>query len=248
MIYSISGKIGSGKDLAGEMLEYILGNPDDSYEEFEKTIAYSTEWSVKKWADTLKDIVCVLINCTRDQLEDREFKEKKLGPRWKYYYLVRSSSGKRVGHTIFDNEASAMISALMYSFKVDVVGKTHTPRTILQLLGTDAGRRIIHPNIWVNALMANYNSKCNWIVTDTRFENELDAVKSVGGKTIRLERSWGLRTPYKDVDDFVANSTQEDHDKYSHPSEIALDHAVFDHVIDNNKSKKHLFNQLKSII
>lgn len=248
MIYSISGKIGSGKDLAGEMLEYILGNPDDSYDDFKNSIAYSTEWTVKKWADILKDIVCVLINCTRDQLEDRDFKEKELGYKWSYYYLVRPSSGKKVGFTIFDNEASAMVSALMYSFKVDIVKKTHTPRTILQLLGTEAGRKIIHPNIWVNALMSSYNSKCNWIITDTRFENELDAVKSVGGKTIILERGWGLRTPYKDVDDFVVNSTIEDYEKYNHPSETALDHAVFDHVINNNKSQKHLFNQLKSII
>ena len=31
-----------------------------------------------------------------------------------------------------------------------------TPRLLLQLLGTDAGRNIVHPNIWVNALMSDY--------------------------------------------------------------------------------------------
>jgi hypothetical protein len=31
-----------------------------------------------------------------------------------------------------------------------------TPRELLQLLGTEAGRNIIHPNIWVNALFADY--------------------------------------------------------------------------------------------
>ena len=33
-----------------------------------------------------------------------------------------------------------------------------TPRKLLQLLGTDCGRDIIHPNIWVNALFADYVS------------------------------------------------------------------------------------------
>jgi hypothetical protein len=31
-----------------------------------------------------------------------------------------------------------------------------TPRLLLQLLGTECGRQIIHPNVWVNALMSEY--------------------------------------------------------------------------------------------
>lgn len=33
-----------------------------------------------------------------------------------------------------------------------------TPRLLLQLLGTECGRNIIHPNIWINALFAKYKS------------------------------------------------------------------------------------------
>ena len=36
-----------------------------------------------------------------------------------------------------------------------------TPRKLLQLLGTEAGRQIIHPNIWVNALFADYKHVWN---------------------------------------------------------------------------------------
>lgn len=33
-----------------------------------------------------------------------------------------------------------------------------TPRLFLQLLGTECGREIIHPNIWVNMLMKDYKT------------------------------------------------------------------------------------------
>ena len=34
-----------------------------------------TNSEIKKFADKLKDIVCLLIGCTREQLEDQEFKK-----------------------------------------------------------------------------------------------------------------------------------------------------------------------------
>jgi hypothetical protein len=43
----------------------------------------------------------------------------------------------------------------------------------MQLIGTDCGRDIIHPNIWLNATMEKYvPGKSNWVLTDTRFPNE----------------------------------------------------------------------------
>ena len=35
-----------------------------------------------KFADKLKDCVCILLGCTRSQLEDREFKESYLSSEW----------------------------------------------------------------------------------------------------------------------------------------------------------------------
>lgn len=88
-----------------------------------------------------------------------------------------------------------------------------TVRDMLQKLGTDAIRDGLHPNAWVNALMAEYRWQ-NWVVTDCRFPNEAKAVKDNGGVVIRIERP-GVG-PVN-----------------SHPSETALDNWNFDYKIMN---------------
>ena len=177
MIYGISGKKGSGKDLVGKIIQ---GNTQPPYR-------------VMKFADKIKDIVCLLTGCSRDDLENREFKNKELGGEW----------------------------------------NNMTPREFLQLLGTEACRNVIHPDIWVNALFANYdtssNYDSNWIITDVRFENECQAIKDRGGIIIRINRDSDV------VDD--------------HTSETALDnYDGFDFVVDNNGSIDDLTNNLIKII
>ena len=51
-----------------------------------------------------------------------------------------------------------------------------TIREFLQRFGTEGGRAV-HPNIWINALLLNYDESYNWIITDTRVWNELQAIK-----------------------------------------------------------------------
>ena len=137
----------------------------------------------------------------------------------------------------------------------------HTPRTILQQLGTEVGRQI-HQDVWVNATMVDYypidcsnNTKCslagkpeiscnkcpqypNWIITDTRFPNEADAVKSRGGINIRLNRP----NPKGIINDF------ENSDINLHPSETALDNYTFDYVIDNTGTIEDLIIKVKEIL
>jgi hypothetical protein len=126
-----------------------------------------------------------------------------------------------------------------------------TPRLLLQLLGTECGRNIIHPNIWINALFSEYVKKENikinssvdeipvkfnypkWIITDCRFPNELQAVKDRGGITIRVNRKW-KRDP-------IINTN-------NHPSETALDNAEFDYVIDNSGGFESLIKEVKKIL
>jgi hypothetical protein len=89
----------------------------------------------------------------------------------------------------------------------------------------------LHDNVWVNALMADYKPELrietnhpysehltakypNWIITDTRFPNEAQAIKDKGGIIIRVDRP-GVK-PIND-----------------HPSEIGLDDWKFDYRIAN---------------
>lgn len=88
-----------------------------------------------------------------------------------------------------------------------------TVRDMLQKLGTDAIRDGLHPDAWVNALMAEYRWQ-NWVITDCRFPNEAKAVKDNGGVVIRIERH-GVG-PVN-----------------AHPSETALDNWNFDYRIMN---------------
>lgn len=126
-----------------------------------------------------------------------------------------------------------------------------TPRKLLQLLGTEAGRQIIHPNIWVNALFADWKSGYveqgagwieteddypNWIVTDVRFPNEAKAIKDRGGILIRINRPQYL-------DNGLVIRKDE------HLSETALDdYDGFDYVIDNDSdSVQDLIDKVKQL-
>lgn len=160
MILSISGKIGSGKDTVGKIIQYLTSDyyPKKSFEKFiEKEGSEwsppNTEWQIKKFADKLKDIVCLLIGCTREQLENETFKNTELGEEWLSYKSYKSNYQHP---KLFINyeEAYKYSDELPHNIKEVIL----TPRLLLQLLGTECGRNIIHPNIWVNSLMSDYKS------------------------------------------------------------------------------------------
>lgn len=192
-LIGISGKIGNGKDLLCDVINYVI--TEDYWTSFEHYMYESTPvdaiYDNKKFAGILKDITCKLVGCNVSQLEDRQFKEAELGKEWDGL----------------------------------------TPRKILQLLGTEAGRQIIHPNIWVNALFANYKPEENWIVTDVRFPNEADIIKDKGGIMIRINRPG-----------------TESHCGGQHLSETSLDvYDKFDYVIENDGTVQDLIDKVKSL-
>jgi hypothetical protein len=263
MIIGISGKIGSGKDTVGGIIQLLSsGYTSKDKKQIKmmlKGVKFDDFWQIKKFADKLKEITALLIGCTREQLEDREFKEKELGEEWWYYGAYQHGFGfnkdKLVSIHIKVEDAEYILK-FSHMNRVELIKLT--PRKILQLLGTEAGREIIHPNIWVNALMSEYKDKRwiskaevdvekglpynlendkpiypNWIITDMRFPNELEAVKSRGGITIRINRISDEAGQYE---------TKE------HPSETALDNSEFDYVIDNNGTIVQLIEKVKEIL
>lgn len=213
MIIGISGKIGSGKDTLAAVIQYVdfmnRARKKDGFVQISKIqegpegVTFETDidsvWKIKKYADKLKEMVCIMIGCTREQLEDREFKEKELGEEWWKYKMSYTDRDVYVDYSTHreydENEMIEMCNEA--GCTVEVV-KT-TPRLLMQLLGTECGRQILHPNIWVNALMADYKILAynqskkrpiypNWIITDVRFPNEVRAIKDAGGIVIRINR------------------------------------------------------------
>jgi hypothetical protein len=119
-----------------------------------------------------------------------------------------------------------------------------TYREFLQKLGTEAMRDGLHTNVWVNALFADYKESPqnvlgnegykledvypNWIITDMRFPNEMEAVELREGVTIKVVRPG------------TAVGT--------HPSETALDDAYFDHVISNDGTIEDLVEKVRQVL
>ena len=286
-LISISGKISSGKDTIGDIIQYLVCNEKevlashqkDSFESFKMcklSNKIQSGWEIKKFADTLKDMICMLIGCSREQLEDHDFKNTELGEEWWYYkYLLHKPQNSIfTGARILDENGRPKRNPIINEktglqewkfITKDFIDKymsleeqeyhnvtlvKPTPRLLLQQLGTDCGRDIIHPDIWVNALFSRYNTKGfnytgaigkeiqgnweypNWIITDMRFPNEMQAVKDRGGITIRVSRT-GIHTPK--IEDL-------------HPSETALDNYEFDYHIDNSGTIEDLIEKVRKIL
>lgn len=146
------------------------------------------KWHVKKWAGKLKTMASILTGIPVEKFEDQEFKKTEMGPEWDCQFYTEGSGWQR---------------------------RPMLVRDFLQKLGTDAIRNGLHENTWVNATLADYASDANWIITDTRFPNEAEAIKKAGGIVVRINRP-GIQ-PIN-----------------PHPSETSLDDWNFDAVINND--------------
>jgi hypothetical protein len=238
-LIGISGRIGSGKDTVGALIQYLLhvnkeekaGRvPNHGLKDYLalRGRATHTDWKIKKFAGKLKDVASLLTGIPAEQFEDQEFKSTALGEKWSYYE--------------------------------DGCSNDMTVRLFLQKLGTEAIRNGLHTNAWVNALFADYKdvkqsedglihekygehditivpnpilwSKYypNWIITDLRFPNEFEAIKNRGGLCIQIDRK---------------NSF---HSRLVHSSEIALDSHKFDYVLNNPGSIDDLVEEVRRML
>jgi hypothetical protein len=100
-----------------------------------------------------------------------------------------------------------------------------TPRWILQHWGTDILRDKFHQDIWLASLerkLLNYPENSRIVITDCRFPNEIDILKRLGAKIIKVER-----------DDCKKSSS-------NHSSENSCKEIDFDFVIETNSSLTNL--------
>jgi len=68
----------------------------------------------------------------------------------------------------------------------------YSPRQILQLVGTECFRKVIRDDFWVvlgrRKLQGYAAAGMNVVISDCRFPNEMEAIKAVGGYTVRIVR------------------------------------------------------------
>jgi hypothetical protein len=69
------------------------------------------------------------------------------------------------------------------------LGRAITPRKMLQEWGTDVCRNCFHTEIWVASIERKLQTVSGHVVvTDCRFVNEADSIKSVGGIIVKVRR------------------------------------------------------------
>jgi hypothetical protein len=103
-----------------------------------------------------------------------------------------------------------------------------TPRVIMQLMGTEAGRNVFGNDLWVHAFIRKItNSRDDrWVMADVRFPNEADAILKAGGLVYRVDR------PGAHASNGIA----------AHPSETALlGYNKWSGVIVNDGSLEELY-------
>lgn len=131
-----------------------------------------------------------------------------------------------------------------------------TPRWVLQYWGTEVCRRGFHDDIWIASLENKLRASADHVViSDCRFPNEIAAIKSAGGRVVRVIRGsdpdW-----YQDAANVNAGQTNMSwlisktrmEQLNIHASETAWIGTEFDSVLDNNGSLDSLYLQIKNLV
>ena len=139
MIIGINGKIGSGKDTIGKIIQYLTANEEvkqvttlEEWLESDDLNGRDFNWKIKKYAGKLKQTASLLTGIPIEKFEDQEFKKTSLGPEWNRFLYA----------TLDDENPLLSIMSV---------------REFLQKLGTEAMREGLHTNVWCNALFSDYS-------------------------------------------------------------------------------------------
>jgi hypothetical protein len=88
---------------------------------------------------------------------------------------------------------------------LDVGGLDVVPRDLLRTLGTEWGRELVHPDIWVRLTMRRIETlhetveATTFAICGTRFPNEVEAIRERGGEV------WWIDRPGLDAGDHASD-------------------------------------------
>lgn len=202
MKVGILGLIGSGKDTFANMLLAELND----YGAFPDMV-------IDRYAEPLKALTSKIFLLTREELEDRELKEKTK-------QFNREHAVDAVFHCLenvlkFSDEELDLASHLY--FENFSSNRAMSPREFQQLFGTEVVRKV-KPNAWRDRLQ---NRPRDLIVPDVRFNNELCDVNILIERFENIDRpkhesevlAWDLQFTGKlatlDTPVFTINNRQE---------------------------------------
>jgi hypothetical protein len=169
MIIGINGKIGSGKDTVGKIIQCLTQgiNSEKQIVDYCNGVKITGfDWKLKKFAGKLKQIASLLTGVPVEKFEDQEFKQKHMGLEWEMTY--REFLQKLGTEAMRDGlHTNVWVNALFADYKAKWV---------------PTGDSVAKEDV---SLEKEYP---NWIITDMRFPNEKEAVEEREGITIRVVR------------------------------------------------------------
>ena len=138
-------------------------------------------------------------------------------------------------------------------------GRPFSPRDALQKMGTEVGRDVYHPDVWVASLVERiFNDHIqktkNFVITDVRFPNEIKTINENGGKVIRVKRGpdplWydyaAIWNNIKDPDNTLSIPTMLTN---IHPSErVWIGNPGISETLENDGTLEELKTKLLQIV
>jgi len=141
--------------------------------------------------------------------------------------LVKTLTNQTVEEFSFAQDLKLELANMLKVKVSDIDTNKDLYRPLLQSLGVFR-REFNSPDYWINKCFKRiyYSNAEVCIITDVRFKNEVNAVKSSGGLVVRVARDTGLSD--------------------GHVSETELDgYTGYDHIIMNTGSLEHLLTDVK---
>jgi hypothetical protein len=112
------------------------------------------------------------------------------------------------------------------------LGVSISPRKMLQLIGTDMFRNILSPQFWTTVIKRKIlsSSRDRIVITDCRFPEEIDLIRSLGGIIVKIDRN------------ILSHDIT-----ISHSSESYISSIIPDATIDNTKTINYLQDQIDTL-
>ena len=122
-------------------------------------------------------------------------------------------------------EGNNRVADLVDEYGWDIAKANPEVRRLLQVFGTEVGRKMFNINFWVDIALAGLNNNHRVVLSDVRFPNEAEAIKNLGGQVWRINRH--NHTPVN-----------------GHKSEHAMDNYMFKHVLYNDGTLDELSDEV----